>query len=99
MTTQEIKELICVKEPGACSAWLKETQKDMLVIANHYEYQKRIGFAAGHAAATDTFAECLGLAFEALREISADFGTDYCDGNCMTARLAIEKIESKLKGE
>ncbi len=30
-----------------CSEWLAETQKGMSIIANHYEYQKSIGFSAG----------------------------------------------------
>jgi hypothetical protein len=30
---------------------------------------------------------------ETLKEISTDFGTDYCDGNCLKAKEALDIIE------
>jgi len=32
---------------------------------------------------------------EALEKIAIDFGTDYCDGNCMVAHDALNEVDKK----
>lgn len=35
----------------------------------------------------------LEIAIAALEKIAKDFGTDYCDGNCVLARETLDKLE------
>ncbi len=40
--------------------------------------------------------ELLLKALEALEAISVDFGTDYCDGNCLNAYKTLNEIRKRL---
>lgn len=42
--------------------------------------------------------KALKLAVNTLKEVAKDFGTDYCDGNCLTARETLDKI-NEIVGE